>query len=128
MAPREWTCQRTTNGVKCGHKNLRKYKICRACEKRRPALKRTKAQAPVEPLERYIERQGGYYCVIGRMLDKPCGQGLKVDGTRIVLHRDHDHATDTPRGLLCFRHNQQLKAGFDARTLRAMADYLERYE
>ena len=126
MAPRTWTCQRQTAGVRCGHVNERKYKICRACEKRRPASKRTKAQAPVDSYEWYVERQGGEYCVIGRMLDKPCGKGPQASGRRFA--RDHDHGTDTPRGLLCFRHNQQLKAGFDARTLRAMADYLERYE
>jgi hypothetical protein len=67
------------------------------------------------PYEHYVELNGGEACGI-------CGS---VGVTR-KLHRDHDHATGEPRGLLCFRCNAALPNRVDADWLRRAADYLDR--
>lgn len=117
MTPRVWTCQRTTDGIRCGKTNPRKYHICRSCGKRRPATKQPAHRQALElTYEQYVERTGGEFCAL-------CGS---LPGTR-RLHRDHDHTTGKPRALLCFRCNTIMPKRVSPTWMRAAADYLERY-
>jgi hypothetical protein len=116
---RTWTCQRVTNGVKCGAKNRAIYRLCRACNKPRPPLRKTAAQkALTEPYEAWAEIYGDR-CGI-------CGAVAKPGGKR--LHRDHEHGSGLPRGILCFRCNSALRPYMTARWLRQAAYYLDRAE
>jgi hypothetical protein len=67
--------------------------------------------------EEFIALNGGEHCGI-------CGRRRKEGGRR--LHRDHDHRSRKPRGLLCFRDNAALRYYMTVEWLRAAADYLER--
>jgi hypothetical protein len=69
------------------------------------------------PYEEFIALNGGEHCGI-------CRRPRKEGGRR--LHRDHDHRSGRPRGLLCFRDNAALRYYMDSDWLRAAADYLER--
>lgn len=119
MAARFWTCQRVAHGVKCGHRNPRRKHLCERCGKRRPATQRPAHLVALDlPYEDYVALNGGERCGICGVEPKP---GKK-------LHRDHDHCSGTPRGVLCFPCNLQLKNGYGPQWLRAAADYLERAE
>lgn len=113
---RTWRCNRTTGGQKCGHDNPVRAKLCRACGKPRPAKRRPKHMTALDlPYETYVAINGGDHCFI-------CGRAPSP--TR-RLDRDHDHATGTPRGLLCPTHNRVLWRGATAQELRKAAYYLE---
>lgn len=66
--------------------------------------------------ETYVEINDGEFCGI-------CGREPE-SGKR--FHRDHDHRTGKPRGVLCFPCNLQLKHSSTVEWLRAAASYLER--
>lgn len=99
-----WTCpkckSRWTNGklrCTCGRK----------APKRRPNVLRDL------PREWWVERYGDR-CMI-------CGAEAKAR----ALHRDHEHGTNTPRGILCWPCNRKLPEGVDADWLRKAAAYLD---
>lgn len=55
-------------------------------------------------------------------------QPLTKAGTKARrMHRDHDHNTLKPRGLLCQNCNRHLKDSFDAPWYLAAYNYLRRY-
>ena len=114
-----WTCPRQAVGVRCGHKNPRRIKNCQKCGKRRPeriGKRPDHLQALNQPYDYYRDLDGGVdQCGI-------CG----TTGKSRRLHRDHDHATGQPRGILCFRCNTALPNRVTVDWLRAAADYLER--
>jgi hypothetical protein len=56
-----------------------------------------------------------------------CGICGDVGKTR-KLHRDHDHRTGKPRGLLCFRDNAALRPYMTLEWIEAAAAYLRRTE
>jgi hypothetical protein len=114
-----WTCQRQTGGVTCKHVNPNRKQNCEACGKRKPPRKRPAHLVALEDhdYESFIERTGGEFCSI-------CGR--KPNGVR-KLHRDHDHRTGEPRGLLCFPCNSALRVYMTAEWLRQAADYLDRH-
>jgi hypothetical protein len=68
------------------------------------------------PYEYYLELNGGEFCGI-------CGKRPKP-GKR--LHRDHDHRTGKPRGLLCFRCNTALRPYMTFEWLRKALAYIKR--
>jgi len=76
------------------------------------------ASLPEGWYEEQLARQGGT-CALPSCVSKP--------GTR-RLHIDTCHRTRTVRGLLCFRHNVQLRDYMTPQLLREMADYLEEHE
>lgn len=116
---RYWTCQRVTDGVKCGHTNPRRKLLCEQCGKRRPATERPAHLVALDlPYEHYVEINGGEQCGI-------CGADPKP-GKK--LHRDHDHRSGRPRGLLCFPDNSALRPYMDADWLRRALAYVERSE
>lgn len=112
-----WTCQRVTDGVKCCAPNMNRYRKCAVCGKPRPAKRRPAHMAALDqPYEVYVALNGGVErCGI-------CGaeQGVKR------LHRDHDHRTGRPRGLLCFRCNAALRPYMTLEWLQGALDYVER--
>src|SRR4051812_18537167 len=112
-----WTCQRQSHGAKCGHLNGGRKRLCEACGKPRPARKRPAHMAALEiPYEAYVELNGGEHCGI-------CGKPRSPERR---LDRDHDHRTGTPRGLLCWACNRQLRSWATVDWLRAATAYLER--
>jgi hypothetical protein len=118
MTVRTWTCQRRSQGVKCGTVNPRRFQLCQACGKRRPATRKPAHLVVLdEPYEAWVERFGER-CGI-------CGKGPSVKRPR--LDRDHEHkGTGRARGLLCAICNLRLKGWMDPVWLRAAAAYLER--
>ena len=116
---RTWTCQRVTNGQKCGTKNPARLRKCVVCGKPRPKKKRPDHMRALDlPYEVFLAANGG------REVCGICGKPPKP-GKR--LHRDHDHATGEPRGLLDLQCNRML-GNKRARWLRLAAFYLERHE
>jgi hypothetical protein len=113
-----WTCQRVTGGLKCGHPNPNRRRICEWCGKRRPDRKRPAHLSALKiPYDYYVEIQGGEFCGICGTRPKP---GRK-------LHRDHEHqGVGFPRGLLCFRCNAALRPYMGATWLRAALTYVTR--
>lgn len=111
-----WTCQRQSLGVKCGGLNDGRRRKCQTCGKHRPARKTVRSQLKLT-YEEFILLNGGEHCGI-------CGRGRPESGRR--LHRDHDHKTGEPRGLLCFPCNRQLRTWTTVAWLRAAIAYLER--
>jgi hypothetical protein len=113
-----WTCQRSSLGVKCGHRNPNRKRNCQWCKKPRPARKRPAHMSALAlPYAYYVQLNGGEHCGICGRLPSP---GRKLD-------RDHDHkGVGTPRGLLCVRCNRALPDWCGVEWLRAAAAYLER--
>lgn len=119
MTPRTWKCQRQTAGVKCSTVNPARTQVCRVCAKRKPRRKRPAHMRALDlPYEAYIAVNGNGCCGICAKPPKP--------GKR--LHRDHDHRTAKPRGLLCFRCNTVLRPYMDLQWLEAAVAYLRRTE
>lgn len=115
-----WTCQRVTAGMRCGVVNGSRTRKCGSCGKPRPARKRPAHMAALDHLyEAYADLNGGEHCGI-------CGATQKTGGPR--LHRDHDHRSGTPRGLLCFRCNAALRPYMTLEWVEAAAAYLRRTE
>lgn len=112
-----WTCQRSTAGQRCRTVNPNRLQKCQSCGKRRPARKRPAHLAALDlPYETFVELNGGEWCGI-------CGAEPKA-GKR--LHRDHDHRTGRPRGVLCFPCNSALRPYMTADWLGCALDYVER--
>lgn len=118
MSDRTWTCQRVSAGVKCRAKNRSIKRKCWACGKAKPARKKPAHMVALNATyEEYIALNGGEHCGI-------CGAKRKPGGKR--LHRDHDHRTGRPRGILCFPCNSALRPYMDWEWLSRAADYLAR--
>lgn len=111
-----WTCQRVTAGERCAAANPNRKRKCVRCGKPRPARQRPEHLRALElPYESFVALNGGEWCGI-------CGaeQGARR------LHRDHDHRTGRPRGLLCFRCNSALRPYMTLEWLRGAVEYVER--
>jgi ribosomal protein S14 len=114
---RYWTCQRRRDGIACRQRNPRIKQRCIRCGAPRPAVRTQKHMVALEaPYEYYVEITGGERCAI-------CLRPRDPDKKR--LHRDHDHRTGRPRGLLCWKCNGALPEWITAEWLRAAADYLD---
>jgi hypothetical protein len=114
---RMWTCQRVTGGVKCGSLNPNRNRKCLNCGKPRPAKRRPKHMAALaEPYSVFLALNGGV---------ERCGICGAEPGAR-RLHRDHDHRSGRPRGLLCFRCNAALRPYMTLDWLRDAVEYVER--
>lgn len=112
-----WTCQRTTGGVKCREVNENRRRKCTACGKPRPARRKPAHTRALElPYAEYLRLSGGI---------ERCGICGAEPGQR-KLHRDHDHRTGVPRGLLCFRCNAALRPYMTLEWLRDAVEYVER--
>jgi hypothetical protein len=110
-----WTCQRVTAGIKCGAGNPNRNRKCKTCGKTRAARKRPAHLAALDqPYTVFLALNGGIErCWI-------CG----TEPGQRKLHRDHDHRTGEPRGLLCFRCNSALRPYMTWEWLDAAAEYL----
>jgi hypothetical protein len=121
MAPRTWTCQRQSGGVKCGAVNPKRLQICPTCGKRRPATKQVAHRKVLElPYEAYVIANGGSEnCGI-------CGRPPPEGGRH---RKDHEHKGDgLARGLLCWTCNLALRDFATVEWHRGAAAYLERAE
>lgn len=115
--PRQWTCQRSTGGLVCKHRNPSIKRKCQKCDKPRPARKRPAHMAAMDvDYEGFIALNGGEFCAICKR--KPS----KVRR----LDRDHDHETGQPRGLLCARCNRALPNWVSVEWLQGAAAYISR--
>lgn len=113
---RVWTCQGVSRGVKCGHRNPSRLQLCALCGKRkRPRRAPAHRAALDEPYEAWIATYGEL-CGI---CDRPPKPGRK-------LHRDHDHRTGEPRGLLCFPCNSALRTYMTEEWLARALTYVRR--
>lgn len=114
-----WTCQRKRGGVKCGHVNPNRKQKCEKCEgKKRPkSTPKHKAVLKTMTHEDFAEIQGTEVCGI-------CAAPPKARR----LHRDHDHLTGLPRGLLCFPCNAVLRERVTLEWAYRLVKYLERAE
>lgn len=113
-----WMCRRVKDGRMCAHRNPGRKRKCELCggEKRRKA--KPKHMAALEaPYEYYVALSGEDRCCI-------CLRPRSEKDRR--LHRDHDHKSGRPRGLLCHRCNRSLPHWVTPEWLRAAAEYLER--
>lgn len=110
---RVWTCR------KCRAQWPRTITNCRTdgCTGRKPrAQPNSSTTALAIPYEDYVRLNGGEHCGI-------CG---RVPDFGRKLHRDHDHRTAEPRGVLCFQCNHRLRVGITLGWLRLAVRYLER--
>lgn len=90
-----------------------------SCGKALPKKRRPKHTAALD-LDRsvFVAANGGSeLCGICGVEKKPGGR---------ALHRDHDHKTGKPRGILCFPCNAALRPYMDVVWVRAALAYLER--
>lgn len=115
---RYWTCQRVAGGLKCQAVNPAGVTYCHRCLKAKPKRKKPAHMKALDlTYEEYVFINGGEFCGICNAVAKPGGRRL---------HRDHDHRTGKPRGLLCFRCNAALRLYMTAGWLRSAIRYLER--
>lgn len=107
---RVWTC------AKCGTPWPRTKQKC-SCGRKRPAPRKAAHLRVLEelPYEWWVDRFGETCGICGR----PPKDGRK-------LHRDHDHRTREPRGLLCYPCNSALRSYMTAEWLEKALAYLER--
>lgn len=105
----------------CEAENLNKYQLCQVCGKRKPKRRQpAHTVALKKSYEEFVALNGGKEtCGI-------CDAPKTVDGPR--LHRDHDHRTGAPRGLLCFPCNSALRPYMTLDWLRRAVAYAERAE
>lgn len=112
-----WTCRRRVNGLPCATQNPNRKRKCVTCGGPKPAKRTPKHMAALElSYDYYVEINGGERCAI-------CLRRRSSAEKR--LHRDHDHRTGRPRGLLCFPCNKRLAYDVTPEWLRAAADYLD---
>jgi hypothetical protein len=96
--------------------NVPRAKKCGLCGKLRPVKRRPAHEVAFTiPYEQYAEINGGEKCGV-------CGAVAKTRR----LHRDHDHRTSRPRGLLCFQCNAAIRPYMTLEWMRAAVAYLER--
>lgn len=114
-----WKCQRRVGGVVCGQRNPKPKRKCSACGGHRAKKRAPKHRAVLDamPYSMWVALYGER-CGICGCPPKP---GKK-------LHRDHDHRTGLPRGLLCFRDNSALRTYMTLDWMRRAVGYLERAE
>ena len=114
-----WTCRRRVDGRLCRRVNPNIKRKCQECGGPKPKKRRPNHMRALDlPREVYLALNDGIEsCAI-------CGRP-QTDFAK-ALHRDHDHATGKPRGLLCFPCNKKLRHDVTAEWLRAAADYLDR--
>jgi hypothetical protein len=105
---RFWTCR------KCRTRSPRIKQRCPDCGAKRPTSATATQKALGEAYEVWEARYGDRCNICGR------------EATTRRLHRDHEHGTGRPRGLLCFRCNSALRSYMTSEWLRAAAAYLER--
>lgn len=107
---RVWTCQG------CGTRLPRVRQKC-DCGRSRPKARVPKHRAILEqrPYQWWVDGFGEVCGICGN----PPKEGRK-------LHRDHDHRTGEPRGLLCFRCNAALRSYMTVDWLRRALAYLSR--
>ena len=117
MTPRvkHWRCRRPG----CRALNAPAKKKCESCGALRPPKRKpTHLRALDIPYEEFLAlNDGKERCAI-------CLRERSAEDKR--LHRDHDHRTGQPRGLLCHKCNRSLPAWMTPEWLRAAAEYLER--
>jgi hypothetical protein len=105
-----WRCRA------CLSMNASRTRKCAACKKARPKKRRPAHLKALDlPYETYVELNGGETCGI-------CGS----EGKTRKLHRDHDHRTGKPRGLLCFRDNAALRPYMTLAWIEKAAAYMRR--
>lgn len=113
---KHWTCRTKFGGTPCLHVNSSRKRNCGLCGRPRPARRRPAHLKALDvSYEQYAVINGGEECGI-------CGTVAKPGGRR--LHRDHDHRTGEPRGLLCFRCNAALRPYMTTEWLLAASAYV----
>lgn len=117
---RTWKCRFKS----CGAVNPSTKRKCAKCgrlklKKKVPAHRKVLFELTYED---FIKINGGEFCWIHRAM------GLPDPPRSTRLHRDHDHRTGAPRGLLCYTCNRLLGPRHTADFIEAAAKYLRRAE
>lgn len=122
MASR-WTCP------KCKTVHPRTKQVCGTdltpllvCDGRRPKKRKPEHQLVLDlmPYDEWVERFG---VVIDGVLVARCNICGRPPVNR-ALHRDHDHRSGNPRGLLCHRCNRALPDWMTVKWLEKAIEYL----
>lgn len=127
MARRYWTCR------KCGTRHERTTQVCRAaiadgeeCSGRRP-----KPRVPKHARTLQDDSYQSYLQVasdIHGVTDESCCVCGKPRHELMHHHRDHDHVSGQPRGVVCFQCNQLMPRLLTPERARLILSYLERCE
>ncbi len=125
---RYWTCP------KCGYRNPRTAQKCRGgrpramppfvCDGRRP-----KRRVPVHARTLRDDSYAVYATVAAEVhgvTDESCCVCGRPRHEAMRHHRDHDHVTGQPRGIVCFQCNSLMPRLLTLERARLIVAYLER--
>lgn len=122
MAPRYWTCSR------CHSRNERLKQRCPTpgCEGKRPKRRVPKHARTLR--DDSYEHYKQVAAEIHGVTDESCCMCGRPRHERTHHHRDHDHETGLPRGILCYQCNSLLPRLMTLSRARAAVGYLERVD
>jgi hypothetical protein len=119
MAAKYWTCS-------CGTRNERIKQRCPNCARKRPK-RRVPAHARTLRDDSY-QSYGEVSEAIHGVTDESCCVCGRPRHELMHHHRDHDHVTGLPRGIVCFQCNGLMPRLLTLDRARLIVGYLERCE
>jgi hypothetical protein len=119
MTAKTWLCP-------CGTRNQRVKQKCagEGCERRRPKRRVPKHTKTLrdDSYAVYVQVAGDVHGVT----DESCCVCGRPRHESMRHHRDHDHVTGKPRGIVCFQCNQLMPRLLTLERARLVVAYLER--
>lgn len=121
MPPKFWTCP-------CGTRNERVKQRCANADCRRKRPKRRVARHAVTLRDDSYESYRQVSAAIHGVTDESCCVCGRPRHELMHHHRDHDHVTGQPRGIVCFQCNGLMPRLLTLDRARLVVAYLERCE